>query len=248
MEHAAQEAAASNAQIPGGRNSNLNETTERPVSRPSIVSFDASLGEEKSMESSLQESIDESYSYWSKSFDASFTSTVCSGASKRSARRRDRHTRRMKIIQRSVVCGFVAMLVMYFMDPHGYRRSDEEKQVSQAATTENPMGLTGIFQCLFVLISLYQVELFIRTTSTSSDREQGQSTFLAFIQSTTAMKKLKSRFYKKLKKPSTRKRRGAVGAYDYDENTLTQKLRSFSLKGNNSIRSNSIEESETGSL
>ena len=249
MEHAAQEAAASNAQIPGGRNSSLLGTTDRDVSRPSsIVSFDASLGEEKSTESSLQESIDESYSSWSKSFDASFTSSVCSGVSKRSARRRDRQSRRMKIIQRSVVFGFVIMLAMYFMDPHGYRRTDEEKQVSQAATTENPMGLTGIFQCLFLLLSLYQVELFMRTTSATSDRDQDRSSFLEFIQSTRAMKKLKSRFYKKLKKPSTRTRRGAVGAYDYDENTLTQKLRSFSLKGNNSIRSNSIDESDTGSL
>mmetsp|Transcript_6339 Transcript_6339/g.15704 ORF Transcript_6339/g.15704 Transcript_6339/m.15704 type:complete len:594 (+) Transcript_6339:189-1970(+) len=249
MEHAAQEAAASNAQIPGGRNSNLLGTVDRNVSRhSSIVSFDGSHGEEKSTESSLQESIDESYSSWSKSFDASFTSSVCSGVSKRSARRRDRQSRRMKIIQRSVVFGFVIMLAMYFIDPHGYRRTDAEKQVSQAATTENPMGLTGIFQCLFLLLSLYQVELFMRTTSATSDNNQDQSSFLEFIQSTRAMKKLKSRFYKKLKKPSTRIRRGAVGAYDYDENTSTQKLRSFSLKGNNGIRSNSIDESDTGSL
>jgi len=252
MEHAAQEAAAANAQIPGIAVIGLPKTINRNVSRASsIVSFDASLGEEKSMESSLQESIDESFSSWSKSFDASFASSVCSGVSKRSVRRRDRQSRRMKIIQRSVVTGFVIMLAMYFMDPHGYRRSDEEKQVSQAATTENPMGLTGIFQCLFLLLSLYQAELFVRTTSRKSDcdgNEQSQSSFLEFIQSTRAMKKLKSRFYKKLKKPSIGARRGAVGAYDYDENTLTQKLRSFSLKGSNSIRANSLDESDTGSL
>lgn len=250
IEHAAQEAAASNAQIPGRTQPDIPKTNVMRSS--SIVSLDDSLGEEKSMESSLQESIDESYSSWSKSFDASFASSVCSGVSKRSARRRDRQSRRMKIIQRSVITGFVIMLAMYFMDPHGYRRSDEEKQVSQAATIENPMGLTGIFQCLFLLLSLYQVELFVRTTSGTSDREgdgEGQSSFLEFIQSTRAMKKLKARFYKKLKKPSRRSRsRGAVGAYDYDENTLTQKLRSFSLKGSNSLRSNSIDEGDTGSL
>jgi len=255
LEHAAQEAAASNAQIPGRPNTDLLKNPERNVSRStSIVSIDdslgESLGEERSTESSLQESIDESYSSWSKSFDASFASSVCSGVSKRSARRRDRQSRRMRIIQRSVVAGFVIMLAMYFMDPHGYRRSDEEKQVSQAATTENPMGLTGIFQCLFLLLSLYQVELFVRTTTSGSDRDgkQGQSSFLEFIQSTRAMKKLKARFYKKLKKSSSRTRRGAVGAYDYDENSMTQKLRSFSLKGSNSIRTNGIDESDTGSL
>lgn len=250
MEHAAQEAAAANAQIPGGTETSLRKTVDRPSTRLSIASVDSSLGEEKSVGSSLQESIDESYSSWSKSFDASFASSVCSGATKRSYRRRDRQARRMKIIQSSVVAGFVIMLAMYFMDPHGYRLSDEEKEVSQAATTKNPMGLTGIFQCLFLLISLYQVELFIRTTARTSDRDGSprvQSSFLEFIQSTRAMKKLKARFYKKLKKPST-KNRGAVGAYEYDESTLTQKLRNFSLKGNNSIRTNSIDESDTGSL
>jgi hypothetical protein len=259
LEHAAQEAAASNAQIPGRPSTDLLKNPERKVSRStSIVSIDDSLGdslgnslgEERSTESSLQESIDESYSSWSKSFDASFASSVCSGVSKRSVRRRDRQSRRMRIIQRSVVAGFVIMLAMYFMDPHGYRRSDEEKQVSQAATTENPMGLTGIFQCLFLLLSLYQVELFVRTTTSGSDRDgkQGQSSFLEFIQSTRAMKKLKARFYKKLKKSSSRTRRSAVGDYDYDENSMTQKLRSFSLKGRNSIRTNGIDESDTGSL
>jgi hypothetical protein len=252
MEHAAQEAAASNALIPGRTIPDLPKTMDRNVSRSaSLVSLEESLGEEKSMESSLQESIDESFSSWSKSFDASFATSVCSGVSKRSVRRRDRQSRRMKIIQRSVVAGFVIMLAMYFMDPHGYRRTDEEKQVSQAATTENPMGLTGIFQCLFLLLSLYQLELFARTTARPSDRDgngEGQSSFLEFIQSTKAMKKLKSRFYKKLKKPSTRTHRGAVGAYDYDENNLTQKLRSFQLKGRNSLRSSSLDECDTGSL
>lgn len=257
MEHAAQEAAVSNALIPGGTVPNLPKTIERNVSRStSIVSLEESIGDDKTMESSLQESIDESYSSWSKSFDESFASSVCSGVSKRSVRRRDRHSRRSKIIQRSAVAGFVVMLAMYFMDPHGYSRTDEEKQVSQAATTENPMGLTGIFQCLFLLLSLYQLELFVRTTAIPSDRfdhnennGEGQSSFLKFIQSTRAMKKLKSRFYKKLKKPSIRTRRGAVGAYDYDEKNLTQKLRSFQLKGrNNSMRSNSLDECDTGSL
>jgi len=248
MEHAAQVAAASNAEIPGG-SLGVPKTSDRNVSRSnSIVSLEDSLAEDsKSMESSLQESIDESYSSWSKSFDASFASTVNSGVSKRSVRRKERQDRRMKIIQKSVIVGFVLMLAMYFADPHGYRAPEEEKQESQAATTDNPMGLTGIFQCLFLLLSLYQIELFVRTTSNRDENGEAQSSFLEFIQSTRAMKRLKARFYKKLKKPS-RRRRGAVGAYETDDNTLTQKLRSFSLKGNNSFRTNSIDESDTGSL
>ena len=249
MKKAAQVAAASNAEIPGISDPVVPKTSKRNVTRSSsIVSLEDSLGEEKSMESSLQESIDESFSSWSKSFDASFTSSVCSGVSKRSVRRRDRQSKRMKIIQRSVVAGFVIMLAMYIVDPHGYRASEEEKQVSQAATTENPMGLTGIFQCLFLLLSLYQIELFVRTTTNRDGNVEAQSSFIEFIQSTRAMKKLKARFYKKLKKPS-RRNRGAIGAYDYnDENALTSKLRSFSLKGNNSFRSNTFDESDTGSL
>ncbi|OEU22550.1 hypothetical protein FRACYDRAFT_232708 [Fragilariopsis cylindrus CCMP1102] len=233
MEHAAQKAAASNAEIPGSTNpSSINNIINggNIVRSPSIVSLDGSgsIEEEKSVESSLQESIDESYSSWSKSFDASFASTVCSGLSKRSFRRRDRHSRRMRIIQRSVVTAFVIMLAMYFLDPRGYQRSDQEKLEDQAATTENPMGLTGILQCLFLLLSLYQVESIIRTSTTDLDEDgQRQSSFVEFLQSTMAMKKLKSRFSKKFKKPATR---GAVGKYDLDDNTLTQKLRSFSLK------------------
>jgi len=252
MEHAAQVAAASNAEIPGGSSFDVPKPTERIVSRSSsIVSLEDSLAEEKSMESSLQESIDESFSSWSKSFDASFASksSITSGVSYRSVRRKERQSKRMKIIQRSVIAGFLLMLAMYIMDPHGYRAPEAEKQEHQAATTDNPMGLTGIFQCLFLLLSLYQIELFVRTTSNRDGNGEAQSSFLEFIQSTRAMKKLKARFYKKLKKPS-RKRRSAVGAYEYDENNLTQKLRSFSLKGNNSFRSNghSIDESDTGSL
>mmetsp|Transcript_10265 Transcript_10265/g.30081 ORF Transcript_10265/g.30081 Transcript_10265/m.30081 type:complete len:593 (-) Transcript_10265:66-1844(-) len=253
MEHAAQEAAAANAEIPGIPSIDVPRTIDQNSLRSSSIgSLEGSLGDEKSVESSLQESIDESYSSWSKSFDASFATTVCSGVSKRSVRRRDRQSRRMKIIQRSVVAGFVLMLAMYFVDPHGYGRSDEERQVSHAATTENPMGLTGIFQCLFLLLFLYQVEAFIRTTSAADDRDENRkSSFIEFLQSTKAMKKLKARFAKKLKKPSARSRRGAVGAYDYDENSRTQKLRSFSLKGSNHhLRSSSNlhDVGDTGSL
>ena len=251
MEHAAQVAAASNAEIPGTSSTGILKTSKRAVPRSqSIVSLDDSLTEgsmtDRSMESSLQESIDESYSSWSKSFDASFASTVCSGVSKRSVRRRERQNRRSKIIQTSAIAGFIVMLAMYFMDPHGYGASEEEKQEMQAATTENPMGLTGIIQCLFLLLSLYQIELFVR--STSNPNGQTQSSFIEYIQSTKAVKKLKARFYKKLKKTS-RSRRAAVGAfdYDYDDNSaLTQKLRSFSLKGNNSFRSHNFD--DTGSL
>jgi len=231
MEHAAQEAAASNAQIPGNANTNMINMDDGKITlSSSVVSIDSSNGEEKSVESTLQESLDDSYSSWSKSFDASFASSVCSGVSKRSVRRRDRHSRRMRIIQRSIVTGFVIMLAMYFLDPRGYQRSDQEKLQDQAATTENPMGLTGILQCLFLLLSLYQIESMLRgsTTSTNLDEDgQKQSSFLEFLQSTTAMKKLKSRFSKKFKKPVTR---GAVGEFELDDNTLTQKLRSFSLK------------------
>lgn len=232
MKHAAQEAAASNAEIPGNTSADVIDVNDRGIAlSSSMVSLDGSIGEGKSVESSLQESLDDSYSSWSKSFDASFVPSVCSGVSKRSIRRRDRHSRRMRIIQRSIATAFIIMLAMYFLDPSGYQRTDQEKLQDAVATTENPMGITGIAQCLFLLLSLYQVESFVRTTSSTAEYDEDKSntsSFLDFLQSTTAMKKLKSHFSKKPRKAVPR---ATVGDYDLDDNTSTQKLRSFSLKG-----------------
>lgn len=239
MEHAAKAAAASNAAIPGGDSPSYDTITNRKISKefvraPSIVSLDGSTVAEKSAESSLQESLDDSYSSWSKSFDASFaaTSSVCSESSKRIARRRDRHSRRVRIIQRSCATAFVLMIAMYFLDPRGYQRSDQEKLHDAAVTFENPMGWTGILQCVFLFVSLYHIELFVRTTANSDEfggDDSNRYSFLKLLQSTTAMKKLKARFSKKLKKTIAARGPSAVEEC-YESSTSTRKLRSFSLK------------------
>lgn len=215
MAHAAQEAAAANAQIPGGGSKLV--TLDRAMSMVSL--------EEKSVESSLQESLDDSYSSWSKSFDASFASSVCSGVSKRQMRRRERHVRRSRILKRAAVMAFIIMLALYFLDPRGYTKPDKEKN---EMITESPMGMMGIFQCLFLLLTLYKIERFIRSSNNPQERARGghkhRCPFL--LAANSAAKKLKSRYAKKLKKPI------AQETFEEDERSLSRKLRSFSLKAN----------------
>jgi hypothetical protein len=217
MEHAAQEAAAANAQIPGGGSNIVVSKLSRSMSIESV--------EDKSVESSLQESLDDSYSSWSKSFDASFASSVCSGVSKRQMRRRERQVRRSRILKRAAIMAFIIMLALYFLDPRGYGRAEKTKN---DLITETPMGLTGVFQCLFLLLTLYKVERFIRSSTNPDDRSLcGQKHLCPFLKAAnTAAKKLKSRYTKKLKKPVMN------GRFDEDEQSLTRKLRSFSLKAN----------------
>jgi hypothetical protein len=215
MAHAAQEAAAANALITGGGSISVGLTRAMSI---------ASL-EEKSVESSLQESIDDSFSSWSKSFDASFASSVGSGVSKRQVRRRERQVRRSRILKRAAVMAFIIMLALYFLDPRGYARPDEEKN---QLITGSPMGLTGVFQCLFLLLTLYKIERFIHSSNNPGDRSQsGQEHRCPFlVAANSAAKKLKSRYAKKFKKPLSE------GRFDENEQSLSRKLRSFSLKAN----------------
>jgi hypothetical protein len=216
MAHAAQEAAAANAQIPGG--GSISVGLGRAMSLASL--------EEKSVESSLQESIDDSFSSWSKSFDASFASSVGSGVSKRHVRRRERQVRRSRILKRAAVMAFIIMLALYFLDPRGYARSDEEKN---ELITASPMGMTGVFQCLFLLLTLYKIERYIRSSNDPEERTQGgalnhRCPFL--VAANSAAKKLKSRYAKKFKKSISE------GRFEENEQSLSRKLRSFSLKAN----------------
>ena len=210
MKHAQQEAAAANAQIPGGSSSKSIGLT-RTMSIASV--------EDKSVESSLQESLDDSYSSWSKSFDASFASSVCSGVSKRQMRRRERQVRRSRILKRAAVMAFIIMLALYFLDPRGYGHVDNRTDI----IVETPMGMTGVFQCLFLLLTLYKIERLIRTSSNPDERAQGKHRCPFLKAANTAAKKFKSRYAKKLKKPVT-------GHFEEDEQSLSRKLRSFSLK------------------
>ncbi|KAG7366865.1 hypothetical protein IV203_029535 [Nitzschia inconspicua] len=215
MAHAAQEAAAANARIPGGGS--------KPVSLARAMSI-TSL-EDKSVESSLQESLDDSYSSWSKSFDASFASSVCSGVSKRQMRRRERQVRRSRILKRAAAMAFVIMLALYFLDPRGYARPDKEKNET---IMESPMGMTGVFQCLFLLLTLYKIERFVRSSNNPEVRAQGgqkhRCPFL--LAANSAVKKLKMRYSRKLKKPIVQE------SFGEDEQSLSRKLRNFSLKAN----------------
>lgn len=217
MEHAAQEAAAANAAIPGFENG-PNVAVPGKLSRSMSITSTS----DKSVESSLQESVDDSYSSWSKSFDASFASSVCSGVSRRAVRRRDREARRMRILQRASAMAFVVMLALYFLDPRGYGRADNNTE----QITDTPMGFTGVFQCLFLLLALYKVERLVRTSTNpdlaAQNDGQRRCPFLKAVNS--SMKKFKSRYSKKLRKPIMQ------GKFEDDDHSLSQRLRRFSLK------------------
>jgi hypothetical protein len=222
MEHAAAEAAAANDAIPGtgivvaGKFSGSNSITSEP-----------------SMDLSAQESLADSYTSWSKSFDASFSaqSSICSGVSRRAVRRRDRQQRRMHILQRSAVAAFGVMILFYVMDPR-----DETMKAEHDHVTETPMGFMGIFQCLFLLLTLYKVERLVHSASTAGPggvvyhSDERRCPFLKA--SAAAMKKLKSRYAKKLQK------QGVTGSLTKDgssyrvkdDDAFALRLRSFSLK------------------
>mmetsp|Transcript_86802 Transcript_86802/g.169848 ORF Transcript_86802/g.169848 Transcript_86802/m.169848 type:complete len:209 (-) Transcript_86802:31-657(-) len=193
------------------------------------------LSETRSIEDfSAQESLDESFSSWSKSFDASFSaqSSICSGVSKRAARRKDRQARRVRILQRAAGAAFGLMILFYLMDPH---KNDEHVQLAHQAQTQTPMGLMGIFQCLFLLLTLYKIERLVRTTVAANHyqkkhpgevpaiymSEERRCPFLKA--SARALKRFKSRYAKRLKK-------SVGGGAPVEEEQLSHKLRSFSLK------------------
>jgi hypothetical protein len=120
---------------------------------------------------------------------------------------------------------FVIMLALYFLDPRGYSGANKAKN---DLVTESPMGLTGVFQCLFLLLALYKIERFIRTSSNPDADEDGQKNRCPFIKAAnSAAKRFKTRYARKLKKPVIQ---GRFGSSEDDDQSLSRKLRSFSLK------------------
>jgi hypothetical protein len=227
MEHAAQEAAAANAAIPGGSTDSTAGTNATGVKLTRSMSITSNGTDEKSLESSLQESLDESYSSWSKSFDASFASSVCSGVTKRAIRRREREVRRTRILKRSLAVVFVMMVAFYLLDPRGYSSPDKQ---SNEEVTQNPMGLSGLFQSIFLLLAIYKTERLIRRSSNPDEAKSDGKSRCPFLKAAaTTMRKFKSRYAKKLKRKQSTAAfiQGRIGD---DDLSLTHKLRSFSLK------------------
>jgi hypothetical protein len=77
-------------------------------------------------------------------------------------------------------------------------------------------------------LTLYKIERFIHSSNNPGDRSQsGQEHRCPFlVAANSAAKKLKSRYAKKFKKPLSE------GRFDENEQSLSRKLRSFSLKAN----------------
>eukprot|EP00934_Nitzschia_sp_Nitz4_P009429 Nitzschia sp. Nitz4//scaffold185_size43419//39686//41122//NITZ4_007311-RA/size43419-processed-gene-0.86-mRNA-1//-1//CDS//3329539739//9419//frame0 len=154
MDKAAAEAAAANAAVSAGRPTLVNAHSERKLNVSSAFLQDAE-----------QMSLDDSYSSWSKSFDASFSGikgsadSVCSGASKRARRRRERQVRRMHLLQRSAGVGVLAMVAYYIMDPRRGHQSLTEEHEEQ---TQSPMGILGFLQCMLLLLTIYKAEQLLR--------------------------------------------------------------------------------------
>ena len=200
MKHAAAKAADANAAIPG-------EPFRLPRSN--------SITSERSLDLSTQESLDSSYSSWSKSFDASFSvqSSVCTTVSRRAIRRRERQTRRTRILKKAAIGAFGVMVALYALD-------SKKNRVVDARIEQNPIGLLGFFQCLFLFFTLYKVEHWVRMTN-SEETYSKDGSFLGSFDA--AMKRLKSKYTKKSKKSST-------ANSHYGEDELSHRLRSFSLK------------------
>jgi len=250
MEHAAAEAAAANAAIPGGgaamgrsksilvRNFNSNNNST------SVFSESQSL---LMMDDEPDESLDDSFSSWSKSFDASFSvqSSICSGVSKRAIRRKYRQAKRMRILQRSAIAVFGLMVLFYMMDPS--RPGNDPKQAQQQHRSQNyseekaqtPMGIMGIFQCLFLLLTLYKVERLVHTTRAAQHYEKthnggpvpavymSEERKCPFLKAAArAMKRFKHKYNQRLSKATS----PSQSTKQQNHPELSQKLRSFSLK------------------
>ena len=127
----------------------------------------------------------------------------------------------MIILKRTAGVAFLLMIVMYFTDPEGYA-SRSSKLEKNHVVTDAPMGLLGIFQCLFLLLTLYKIERFVRTEpNKGGDTGRRRCPFLRA--SATAMEGLRSRYATKLAKKITRTR-------SESSDSLSQRLRAFSLK------------------
>jgi hypothetical protein len=271
MQHAAAEAAAANAacggrkerglNAVGGAGMNNNSTHANNMAFANSInshdSFSAgemtnsTLGEEYSQ----QESLDESFSSWSKSFDASFSAqaSICSGVTQRASRRKLRHERRMMILKRCAVAGFLLMVFMYWMDP----QKDHLKHQFDVQV-QTPMGATGIFQWAFLLLVLYKMERLTRlnraayhyehqhsgikgTTTTPTPviymTEQRSCPFLKAAG--RALDRFKNKYSKRLKRLAHQQQK----QQPYEEVTRNQpervrtpgshQLRTFSLKASN---------------
>lgn len=225
MEHATAEAAAANAAIRGG--SSMVKITRsdsmRSVSEKSIGNL------------SMQESLDESYSSWSKSFENSFSTqaSIMGGVSRRAMRRKERQVRRMIVLKRTGAAAFFLMIGVYFIDPRGYAEQIDD-------VTDSPMGLAGIFQTFFLLLTLYKMERFFRI-----DDGEEQIRRCPFLKaSANAMDQLKTRYSNKLKQnPSEKHRRNSAG--EESAPSSPHRLRNFSLKAD---RNSEDDQDTTGSL
>ena len=232
MAHAEEAAAAANAAIRGG------------------IKRTASISEQSMSDYSHEASLDESYSSWSRSFENSFSAqaSVCSGASRRAIRRREIQTRRIFILQRTACAAFVVMIALYVIDPRGYQSAHSTISVGTGIpvvpeVTESPMGMMGIFQCLFLLLTLYKIEKFVN----SGPQPDGSVVprLCPFLRaSTQAMATLKKRYAAKLSKKN-RKLNDRKGMGDDD--SLSHRLRSFSLKAAAVDTDRSVD-TDTGSL
>ena len=226
MEHATAEAAEANAAIRGGSMIKIKRSD-------SMQSASGSASIKSIGNMSMQESLDESYSSWSKSFDNSFAtqSSICGGVSRRAMRRKERQVRRMIVLKRTGAAAFFLMIGVYFMDPRGYAEQIDN-------VTDSPMGLAGIFQCFFLLLTLYKMERFFRV----DDGEQiRRCPFLKA--SANAMDQLRTRYSNKLNKKPSKKHRRNSGEESFQSSP--HRLRNFSLKADHH---SDDDQDTTGSL
>jgi hypothetical protein len=143
---------------------------------------------------------------------------------------------------------FCIMVVLYALDPRGYKLHSSSKTSGVTVipeVTETPMGVMGIVQCLFLLLTLYKVERFVRSGTNNHDGSANPRRCPFLRASAQAMVSLKARYAKRLSKKN-RNRIGRTGSSDDD--SLSHRLRSFSLKAATNNGHDESIDTDTGSL
>ena len=219
MQHAAEAAAAANAEIPNSHNLKLTRSNSI-LSQGDYSQADSACSIDDSLTG------DQSYTSWSKSFDASFSaqSSICSGVSRRAHRRKQINVKRTKILKQSALALFGIMIAFYALDNHPH---DQTLATIQAT----PMGIMGIFQCLFLLLVLYKMERWVRRNNdyASPDQPPPQQRCPFLKACHASMQRFKNRYAKKLSKQQHQHLKRTT-IQEKDDSSLSQRLRSFSLK------------------
>ena len=147
------------------------------------------------------------------------------------------------------------MILWYWLDPSKNTASVRHEFVQKQV---NPMGLAGIMQTMFLLLTLFKAERLMRYTTGIFDAPVSQASGdrrCPFLKAAAmGMRKFKARYAKKLQRPvASGQVVGSNSGEGHDTSSLSNKLKNFSLKStailhNNEHHHDDDGDSYTGSL